>query len=162
MASSRDREHCWRQGRHGVRSACGFVSRRPQLPSPVAQVCLAGAKNGQNGLGQKISDVRREGQIPGNPVLPVCWDDAAGGIITMRGHQNAGMVPGRHQNRRADTKTQERCPDGPSSRPRQRAGLELAAEAGFGDVELGAVFGDGTAGDFVAALGEAVDEFVVG
>ena len=39
---------------------------------------------------------------------------------------------------------------------------ELAAEAGFGDVELGAVFGDGAAGDFVAFGGEGVDEVVVG
>ena len=37
MASSRGEGHCWRQGRHGVRSACGFVSRRPPLPSPAAQ-----------------------------------------------------------------------------------------------------------------------------
>ena len=39
---------------------------------------------------------------------------------------------------------------------------ELATQAGFGDVELGAVFGDGAAGDFVAFGGEGVDEVVVG
>ena len=40
--------------------------------------------------------------------------------------------------------------------------LQFPPQARLGDVKLGAVFGDGAAGDFVALGGEGVDEVVVG
>ena len=46
----------------------------------------------------------REDQNPGNPVLPVCWDDAAGGIITTRGHQNPETVSERRFQPHVDTR----------------------------------------------------------
>ena len=57
------------------------------------------------------------------------------------------------------TRGQARNDEGAS--PECRAS-EFPPQPRLGDVELGAVFGDGAAGDFVALRGEGVDEVVVG